>query len=133
MFYQSHPASVTYTLERGIENSRTSCCFPSQDWKAHEKAMRNISKQVTQCLMDNKPRALRCIKYTIQQNLFFQKQLQEKKNNTRQQCSHTAENLLHILEEEINKCFPVIEGLPPRRQKGTVVESSRQQLKIYFL
>ena len=47
--------------------------------------------------------------------VFFQKQLQEKKNNIREWWSHTAENPLHILEEEINKRFPVIEGLPPRR------------------
>lgn len=66
MFYQSLPASVTCTLEEGIETSRTSCCFSSHDCKARRRAMGNISKQVAQCLIDNKPRALRYIKYTIQ-------------------------------------------------------------------
>lgn len=39
----------------------------------------------------------------------------KKKKHETTVVSHTAENPLHILKEEINKHFPVIEGLPPRR------------------
>lgn len=47
--------------------------------------------------------------------VFSKAAVRKKKNNTRQQWSHIAENLLHILEEEINKHLLVIEGLSPRR------------------
>ena len=63
--------------------------------------------------MDNKPRALRCIKYTIQYNLFFQKQLQgKKKKKTPDNSGLRAENSLLIVGEEINIHFPRTEGLP---------------------
>lgn len=62
MVYQSHPASVSYPLEEGIENSRTLCCFPSRYGKTRGKALGNISKQCTQFLVDNQPRSLSCVK-----------------------------------------------------------------------
>lgn len=66
--------------------------------------------------MDNKPRALRCIKYTIQYNLFFQKQLQgKKKMKTPDNSGLRAENSLLIVGEEINIHFPRTEGLPFQR------------------
>lgn len=63
--------------------------------------------------MDNKHRALRCIKHTIQYNLFFQSSCKgKKKTKTPDNSGLRAENSLLIVGEEINIHFPRTEGLP---------------------
>ena len=70
--------------------------------------------------MDNKPRALRCIKYTIQYNLFFQSSCKGKtKQNTPDNSGLRAENSLLIVGEEINIHFARTEGLP-FQQRGRI-------------
>lgn len=66
---------------------------------------------------------------------FFSKAAARKKKEKKPTTvvSHIAENLLHIVEKEINKHFPGIDGLFSQRiENGTVVVSSGWQLQNKF-
>ena len=85
-------------------------------WKSYEKYFKT-----SYLVCDGyKPRALRCIKYTIQYNLFFQSSCKGKtKQNTPDNSGLRAENSLLIVGEEINIHFLRTEGLP-FQQRGRI-------------